>query len=67
VKNTSTGAISTAVATRSGTTNQWILNPNNTLGANTKYTVTLVGGTSAIKDLAGNPLTTTTWTFTTGA
>jgi hypothetical protein len=39
------------------------LNPTATLAANTKYTATLTG---SIKDAAGNPLTTTTWSFTTG-
>jgi hypothetical protein len=51
---------------RNGTTNQWILNPNATLAANTKFTVTLTGGAASIRDIAGNPLTTATWTFTTG-
>jgi Ca2+-binding RTX toxin-like protein len=53
--------------TRNGTTNQWILNPSATLAANTQYRVTLTGGPAAIRDGAGNPLTTVTWTFTTGA
>jgi hypothetical protein len=38
--------------------------PTAPLAAATKYTVTLTNG---IKDLAGNPLSTTTWSFTTGA
>ena len=41
------------------------LNPSSTLAANTRFTVTLTGGTGAIKDAAGNPLTTVSWTFTT--
>ena len=43
------------------------INPNTTLAARTVYTATLTGGTTAIRDLAGNPLTTTRWSFTTGA
>ncbi|MDQ1735340.1 MAG: hypothetical protein QOH56_1591 [Pseudonocardiales bacterium] len=60
------GAIISAPVTRNGTTNQWILNPGATLSANTLYIVTLTGGASAIRDLAGNPLTTLSWTFRTG-
>lgn len=57
----------TAVVSRDGTTNRWVLNPNAILAANTTYTVTVTGGPTAIRDLAGNPLLTTTWSFTTGA
>ncbi|HET7475821.1 MAG TPA: peroxidase family protein [Dermatophilaceae bacterium] len=39
------------------------LNPNPTLAANTQYRVTLTNG---IRDLLGTPLTTTSYTFTTG-
>jgi methionine-rich copper-binding protein CopC len=67
LKNTATGALVTATVTKNATTNQWILDPGVTLAANTKYTVTVTGGTTAVRDLAGNPLTTTTWAFTTGA
>ena len=66
LRNTATGALVTAVVSRNGTTNQWVLNPSATLPARTQFTVTLTGGTSAIRDLAGNPLRTTAWTFTTG-
>jgi len=61
-----TGAVAADVS-RNGTTNQWILDPSAQLAANTTYTVTVTGGPSAIRDLAGNPLVTTKWTFTTGA
>ena len=61
------GTLITAVVSRNGTTNQWILNPGVTLAANTVYRVNLVGGANGIKDLAGNPLANITWTFTTGA
>ena len=42
------------------------LNPTTSLAARTQYRVTITGGTTAVRDLAGNPLTTRTWTFTTG-
>lgn len=67
VKNTATGATMAATVSRYGTTNQWILNPSATLAAKTKYSVTVAGGPAAIRDLAGNSLTTYTWTFTTGS
>jgi hypothetical protein len=66
LKNATTGAAVTATVTRNGTTNQWVLNPGATLASNTRYTVTLTGGTSAARDLAGNPAATTVWSFTTG-
>ncbi|NMR28553.1 Ig-like domain-containing protein [Arthrobacter sp. SF27] len=66
LKNAATGAAVTATVTRNGTTNQWVLNPGATLASNTRYTVTLTGGTSAARDLAGNPAATTVWSFTTG-
>ncbi len=61
------GAVVPAVVSRNGTTNQWILNPNPTLTPGTRYTVTLTGGATAIRDAAGNPLTTLGWSFTTVA
>ncbi|WP_223257141.1 peroxidase family protein [Arthrobacter globiformis] len=42
------------------------INPSGTLLANTQYRVTVTGGTSAVRDLAGNPFVTRSWTFTTG-
>lgn len=61
------GAVPAAVS-RVGTTNRYLLDPNGTLAARTTYTVTVVGGASGVKDLAGNPLATTvTWSFTTGS
>jgi Bacterial Ig-like domain len=49
------------------TTRVATLNPTVVLLANTTYTVRLIGGASEIRDLAGNPLTDVTWSFTTGA
>ncbi|WP_251024790.1 Ig-like domain-containing protein [Arthrobacter sp. ISL-65] len=65
--NAATGAPVTATVSRNGSTNQWILNPSATLAARTKYTVTVTGGAAAVRDLAGNPLKSAGWTFTTGS
>jgi hypothetical protein len=54
-----------AVVTYSANSRVVTLNPNSTLPANTKFTVTLTGGAGAIKDAVGNPLTTVSWSFTT--
>ena len=67
LRRTTGGAFITAVVSRNGTTNQWILNPSATLPANTQFTVTLTAGTTGIRDLAGNPITALTWRFTTGS
>lgn len=67
VKNAATGAVVAAAVVRNGTTNQWILDPQYALSAKTKYTVTVTGGGTAIRDLAGNQLATLTWQFTTGS
>jgi subtilisin family serine protease len=67
LKNTATGLMMSATVSRNGTTNQWILNPSATLAAWTKYAVTVNGGAAAVRDLAGNPLKSTSWTFSTGS
>lgn len=67
VKNSATGAVVPATVFRNGTTNQWILDPQQALAAKTKYTVTITGGGTAVRDLAGNQLATRTWQFTTGS
>jgi hypothetical protein len=66
LRNMATGAAVAAVVSRNGTTNQWILDPTASLAPGTVYTVTVTGGPTAITDLAGNPLTSTSWSFTTG-
>ena len=66
VRNAATGALVAATVSRNGATNQWILDPQQPLAARTKYTVTVGGGT-AIRDLAGNPLAGKSWQFTTGS
>ena len=67
LKNASTGAVVAATVYRNGTTNQWILDPQTALAAKTRYTVTLTGGATGIRDLAGNPLVSRSWQFTTGS
>jgi hypothetical protein len=67
VKNAATGALVPASVYRNGTTNQWILNPQQSLAAKTKYTVTVTGGAAAVRDLAGNPFAGRSWQFTTGS
>jgi hypothetical protein len=56
------GPAVSALVTQNGTTNTWILNPDQNLAGNTTYTVGLAG---SITDAAGNPLPVTTWRFTT--
>jgi hypothetical protein len=63
---TSAAGTVTATVARSGTSNKWILTPSAPLQSATLYTATLLGGSSGITDLVGNPLKTTTWSFTTG-
>ena len=48
-----------------GGTNRYVLNPTSNLAAGTTYTVSVVGGPGEIRDVAGVPLVTTSWTFTT--
>jgi nitrogen fixation protein FixH len=64
--NDTTHSTVAAVVSQSGTTNKWILNPNANLAGDTHYTVTLTGGSGAIRDMANTPLSTTTWGFLTG-
>lgn len=67
LKNAATGSIVAATVYRNGTTNQWILDPQEPLAAKTRYTLTLTGGAAGIRDLAGNPLASRSWQFTTGS
>lgn len=67
VKNAVTGTVIAATVARNASTNQWILDPQEILAAKTKYTVTVSGGATGIRDLAGNPLTGVAWQFTTGS
>ena len=55
-------------ATLSTSTNQITLTPTAALTASTTYTVTITGGASGVKDLAGNALVSNySWSFTTAA
>jgi hypothetical protein len=62
----SNGAATTAVVSYNAATRTVTLNPSATLLANTQYRISLTGGTSAIRDLAGNPLGSGAWIFRTG-
>jgi hypothetical protein len=58
----------TATVAYNGATNTATLTPSAALAASTTYTATLTGGSSGIKDVAGNALAANfTWSFTTGA
>ena len=57
-----------AAVTYDSTAKVATLNPNADLAAGTTYTATIKGGTSGVKDAAGNALAADkTWTFTTAA
>jgi hypothetical protein len=58
-----TTAVSATVTSDSPTVAR--LHPSSSLADGTTYTATLTGGTTAIRDLANNPLGLTSWTFTT--
>lgn len=59
----SAGAVIAAPVTWNATTRVATANPNVTLTADRKHTVTL---TSGITDIAGNPIAANSWVFTTG-
>jgi methionine-rich copper-binding protein CopC len=67
LRNTATNNVVGAVLTVNAAGTQLTVNPNNNLAANTVFQLRLVGGPSAIRDAAGNPLATTTISFRTGA
>jgi Bacterial Ig-like domain len=50
---------------RQGSSRRWVLEPGSRLGRSTRYTVVVRGGSGGIRDLAGNHLSTTTWSFRT--
>ena len=60
------GTLVAAAVSYNATTRVVTLDPDANLQADTRYTVTLTGGSSGISDLAGNPLVTVAWSFTTG-
>ena len=65
LRNAAGTAVSGTV-TYNATTRVATLDPTATLAADTRYTATLTGGATAIRDAGSNALTTTSWTFTTG-
>ena len=66
VKQTASGTPVVGVVTYSGVSA--VFNPVSVLAANTSYTVTVKGGASGVKDLAGNPMVSDfVITWTTGA
>jgi methionine-rich copper-binding protein CopC len=67
LKNATTGAAIAASVGYDAATRKATLDPTSNLAANTRFTATLTGGTTGIKDMANNPLATGSWTFTTGA
>jgi hypothetical protein len=67
LKNATTGAVITSAVTYNATTRVVTLNPSATLAARTKYTIKVTGGATAVRDLGGNPLASSSWSFTTRA
>ena len=67
IDRASTGADIAVAVTFNATTRVLTINPSASLLANTQYRVIITGGTTGIRDLAGNPLPSRSWTFTTGA
>ncbi|MDD5176387.1 MAG: Ig-like domain-containing protein [Sterolibacterium sp.] len=66
LKNTATSAAVAGIVSYSGVSAVFI--PTSTLAFSTNYTVTVKGGGSGVKDLAGNPMTSDfVWNLTTGA
>jgi hypothetical protein len=62
----STGAVVGTAASFNATTRVLTINPTASMAPNAQYRATITGGTGAVRDLAGNPVATRTWTFTTG-
>jgi hypothetical protein len=62
----STGVDIAVAVTYNATTRVLTINPSATLLANTQYRVIITGDSTRIRDLAGNPLPSRSWTFTTG-
>ena len=66
LRENSTSNIVPATVTLSTDGKTLLLNPNSALGGTTKYTATILGGPSGIKDKSGNTLASDySWSFTT--
>ncbi|WP_457963572.1 S8 family serine peptidase [Arthrobacter sp. D1-29] len=66
VLRNSAGTIIPATVSYNATTRTATLDPTLSLAVDATFTATLVGGATAIRDAAGTPLATTSWTFVTG-
>ncbi|MBG6212565.1 hypothetical protein RCH23_001057 [Cryobacterium sp. CAN_C3] len=66
ITRVSTGVTFSSAAAFNATTNVLTIDPTGSLLSNTQYRVTITGGNTSVRDLAGNALVTSTWTFTTG-
>ena len=60
------GSTIAATVTYNATTRTATLDPAASLATDTRYTATLAGGTSAIRDSVGTPLASSSWSFLTG-
>jgi len=60
------GAVVPSLLTWNATTRVLTINPSASLVASAAYRVTITGGNTAVRDLAGNPLVTRSWVFSTG-
>lgn len=65
LKVLATGAPVPATVNWSAATGKWVLTPSASLLPATQYRLQLTGGTTAIRDLVGNPFSTLAWNFTT--
>jgi hypothetical protein len=63
--NARTRHVVAAEVFRTGGSNRWVLEPDGRLARATRYVVVLRGGAAGIRDLAGNRLFSTTWSFRT--
>ncbi|WP_233197325.1 MULTISPECIES: Ig-like domain-containing protein [unclassified Cryobacterium] len=60
-------AVGAQTEVEAGLCTSTILRPNSTLAARTSFTVTVTGAAAGVRDLAGNPVSSTSWKFTTGS
>ncbi len=65
LRNARTGDVVAAEVFRTGRANRWVLEPDFRLARATRYVAMLRGGGDGIRDLAGNRLFNTTWSFRT--
>ena len=56
LRNASTNALVARTVTYDAATRRAILNPSGNLAIRTRFTATVLGGATGVKDLAGNPL-----------